>query len=323
MLAIQISRTGGPEVIEVVDKPVPTPGPGQILVRHAAVGLNFIDTYQRGGLYKIPLPSGLGSEAAGTVEAVGDGVERLKVGDRVAYASGPLGAYAEFHVTRADKAVHVPDTMALDVAAACLLKGMTAEYLLRRTHRVEAGETILVHAAAGGVGQILVQWGKALGATVIATAGGPAKTALASSLGADHVIDYDREDIAARVKEITAGKGVRVAYDSVGAATFEATLASLSRRGLFVSFGNASGPPPPVPPGRLNDAGSVYLTRPKLGDYTVTVEELDACAAALFAVIGSGVVKIEIGQRFALRDARAAHEALEGRRTVGATVLVP
>jgi len=209
------------------------------------------------------------------------------------------------------------------VAAACLLKGMTAEYLLRRTHRVEAGETILVHAAAGGVGQILVQWGKALGATVIATAGGPAKTALAASLGADHVIDYDREDIAARVREVTGGKGVPVAYDSVGAATFEATLASLARRGLFVSFGNASGPPPPVPPGRLNEAGSVYLTRPKLGDYTVTVEELDACAAALFEVIASGAVKIDIGQRFALKDARAAHEALEGRRTVGATVLVP
>jgi NADPH2:quinone reductase len=323
MLAIQISRTGGPEVIEAVDRPVPTPGPGQILVRHAAVGLNFIDTYQRSGLYKIPLPSGLGSEAAGTVEAVGEGVKRFKAGDRVAYASGPLGAYAEFHVTRADRAVAVPDGMGLDVAAACLLKGMTAEYLLRRTHRVEAGETILVHAAAGGVGQILVQWGKALGAVVIATAGGPAKTALASSLGADHVIDYDREDIAARVREITGGKGVPVAYDSVGAATFEATLASIARRGLFVSFGNASGPPPPVPPGRLNDAGSIYLTRPKLGDYIVTVEELDACAGALFDVIHSGAVKIDIGQRFALKDARAAHEALEGRRTVGATVLEP
>jgi len=323
MRAIAFERTGGPEVLEVVEKPVPRPGPGQILVRHAAVGLNFIDTYQRSGLYKIPLPSGLGSEAAGTVEAVGEGVERFKVGDAVAYASGPLGAYAEFHVTRADKAVHVPDGVSLETAAACLLKGMTAEYLLRRTHRVEAGEAILVHAAAGGVGQILVQWGRALGATVIATAGGPAKTALAALLGADHVIDYDREDVAARVREITGGAGVRVAYDSVGAATFEATLASIARRGLFVSFGNASGPPPPVPPGRLNDAGSIYLTRPKLGDYIATVEELEACAGALFEVIQSGAVKIDIGQRFALRDARAAHEALEGRRTVGATVLIP
>jgi NADPH2:quinone reductase len=323
VLAIAFQRTGGPEVLEVVEKPVPTPGPGQILVRHAAVGLNFIDTYQRSGLYKIPLPSGLGSEAAGTVEAVGEGVARFKPGDPVAYASGPLGAYAEFHVTRADKAVHVPEGVSLETAAACLLKGMTAEYLLRRTHRVEAGETILVHAAAGGVGQILVQWGKALGATVIATAGGPAKTALAASLGADHVIDYDREDVAARVREITGGAGVPVAYDSVGAATFEATLASIARRGLFASFGNASGPPPPVPPGRLNDAGSIYLTRPKLGDYIVTVDELDGCAGALFEVIRSGAVKIDIGQRFPLKEARAAHEALEGRRTVGASVLIP
>jgi NADPH2:quinone reductase len=323
MLAISFERTGGPQVLQVVEKPVPTPGPGQILIRHAAIGLNFIDTYHRTGLYKVPLPSGLGLEAAGVVEAVGEGVSRFAAGDRAAYASGPIGADAEFHVVRADRAVRVPDDVPFDVAAASLLKGMTAEFLLRRCHAVRPGETILVHAAAGGVGQIMVQWAKALGAVVIATAGGPDKTALAKGLGADHVIDYRTEDVAARVREITGGAGVPVAYDSVGAATFEGTLASIARRGLFVSFGNASGPVPPVAPVRLNEAGSIFLTRPKLYDYIPTVEELDESAGALFHVIGSGAVKVTIGQRFALREVRAAHEALEGRRTVGGTVLEP
>jgi NADPH2:quinone reductase len=323
MLAIQAARTGGPEVLQAVDLPVPTPGPGQILVRHKAVGLNFIDTYHRSGLYAVKLPAVLGMEAAGLVETVGEGVDRFKRGDRVAYASGPMGAYAEFHVVAAARAVRVPDDIALETAAASMLKGMTAEFLLRRCRAVSAGETILVHAAAGGVGQIMVQWGKALGAVVIATAGGADKTALAASLGADHVIDYRSEDVAARVREITGGAGVPVAYDSVGAATFEATLASIARRGLFVSFGNASGPPPPVPPARLNEAGSVFLTRPKLYDYVATTAELDASAGALFDVIRSGVVKISIGQTFPLREARAAHEALEGRRTTGATLLIP
>jgi NADPH2:quinone reductase len=323
MLAVQAARAGGPEVLEVVERPVPTADPGQILIRHKAVGLNFIDTYHRSGLYKIPMPAVLGLEAAGVVEAVGEGVERFAAGDRVAYASGPMGAYAEFHVVPAGRAVKVPDAVALETAAASMLKGMTAEFLLRRCRKVEAGETILVHAAAGGVGQIMVQWAKALGAIVIGTAGGPETTALAASLGADHVIDYRSEDVAARVREITGGAGVPVAYDSVGAATFEATLASLSRRGLFVSFGNASGPPPPVAPARLNDAGSLYLTRPKLFDYIPTTADLDASAAALFDVIGSGQVKITIGQTFPLREARAAHEALEGRLTTGATLLIP
>ncbi|MDB5453111.1 MAG: quinone oxidoreductase [Caulobacteraceae bacterium] len=323
MLAIQAARTGGPEVLEPVDLPIPTPGPGQILIRHKAVGLNFIDTYHRSGLYTVKLPAVLGLEGAGIVEATGEGVERFKAGDRVAYASGPMGAYAEFHVVPAARAVRVPDDIPLETAAACLLKGMTAEFLLRRCFPVQPGQTILVHAAAGGVGQIMVQWAKALGAVVIGTAGGPEKTALAASLGADHVVDYRSEDVAARVREITGGGGVPVAYDSVGAATFEATLASIARRGLFVSFGNASGPPPPVPPGRLNEAGSLFLTRPKLFDYIATTAELDASAGALFEVIRSGTVKISIGQTFPLREARAAHEALEGRRTTGATLLIP
>lgn len=323
MLAVQAARTGGPEVLEVVNIPVPQPKAGEILVRHVAVGLNFIDTYQRSGLYKVPMPSVLGLEAAGNVEAVGEGVTRFKAGDRVAYASGPMGAYAEFHVVQAARAVHVPEDISLDVAGASMLKGMTAEFLLRRCFPVQPGQTVLIHAAAGGVGQIMMQWAKALGAFVIGTAGGPQKTSLAASLGADHVIDYRSEDVAARVREITGGAGVPVAYDSVGAATFEGTLASLARRGMFVSFGNASGPPPAVPPARLNDAGSVYLTRPKLFDFIATVDELDASADALFRVIRRGVVKISIGQRFALKDARAAHEALEGRRTTGPSLLIP
>jgi NADPH:quinone reductase len=323
MLAVQAARTGGPEVLEVVDLPMLQPGPGQILIRHQAVGLNFIDTYHRSGLYPIKLPAVLGMEGAGIVEAVGEGVDRFKPGDRAAYASGPMGAYAQFHVVPAARAVRVPPELSLEIAAACLLKGITAEFLLRRCFAVQPGQTILVHAAAGGVGQILVQWAKALGAVVIGTAGGAEKTALASSLGADHVIDYRREDVAARVREITGGAGVPVAYDSVGAATFEGTLASIARRGLFVSFGNASGPPPPVPPGRLNEAGSLYLTRPKLFDYVASTEELDASATALFHVIETGQVKISIGQTFPLAQARAAHEALEGRRTTGASLLIP
>jgi NADPH:quinone reductase len=323
VLAVQAARTGGPEVLEVVELPTPQPGPGQLLIRHHAVGLNFIDTYHRSGLYPVKLPAVLGLEGAGVVEAVGEGVERFRPGDRCAYASGPMGAYAQFHVVPAARAVHVPEALSLEVAAACLLKGMTAEFLLRRCFEVQAGQTILVHAAAGGVGQILVQWAKTIGAVVIGTAGGPEKVALAASLGADHVIDYRSEDVAARVREITGGAGVPVSYDSVGAATFEGTLASVARRGLFVSFGNASGPPPPVPPGRLNEAGSLYLTRPKLFDYVATTQELDASAAALFHVIETGQVKISIGQAFPLAQARAAHEALEGRRTTGATLLIP
>lgn len=323
MLAIEAEKTGGPDVLRVVDKPVKDPGPGEIRIRHAAVGLNFIDTYQRTGLYPVPMPAVLGLEAAGIVEAVGEGVTRFKQGDRAAYANGPIGAYSEAHCVPAGRAVHVPAGVSLEIAAAAMLKGMTAEFLVRRCFPVQAGQTILVHAAAGGVGQILTQWATHLGATVIATAGGEEKLALARSLGAKHGIDYRTEDVAARMREITGGKGVPVAYDSVGAATFEGTLASLSPRGLFVSFGNASGPVPPFAPLRLQQGGSLFFTRPTLFHYVATTEELDASAAALFAVIASGAVKVAIGQTFPLKEARAAHEALEGRRTTGSTLLIP
>lgn len=322
MLAIQAREAGGPEVLEAVDIPVPMPGPGQILVRHEAVGLNFIDTYQRSGLYPVKFPAVLGQEAAGVVEAMGEGVTRFKLGDRVAYA-GATGAYSEAHVVAAARAVAVPQGVTAEVAAASLLKGMTAEFLVRRCFPVRPGQTILVHAAAGGVGTILVQWAKAIGATVIGTVGSQAKADLAKSFGCDHVILYSDEDVAARVRELTGGKGVPVAYDSVGKDTFEGTLASLARRGLFVSFGNASGPVPAFAPLRLSQGGSLFMTRPTMFDYTATTEELDDSAAALFAMIGSGKVKIEIGQRFPLAETRAAHEALQGRETTGATVLVP
>ncbi len=323
MKAIRIERTGGPEVLELVEVEVPSPKAGEILVRHEAVGVNFIDTYHRTGLYPVKLPSGLGLEAAGVVEAVGDGVERFKAGDRVAYASGPIGAYSELHVTNAARAVKAPEGVDIKVAAAALLKGMTAEFLVRRTFPVKAGDTILVHAAAGGVGSILVQWAKHLGARVIGTAGSEAKAELARGHGADHVILYRDQDVAAEVRRLTDGRGVPVAYDSVGAATFEGTLGSLARRGMFVSFGNASGPVPPFAPLRLSQAGSLFFTRPTMFDYTATTEELDESAGALFDVIKSGAVKIDIGQTFALGDACRAHEALEGRETVGASLLIP
>lgn len=323
MKAIQFNTTGGPEVLTVVDIPAPVAGPGQILVKQQAIGVNFIDTYHRSGLYPVKLPSRLGMEGAGVVEAVGDGVTRFKAGDLVAYASGPLGAYAEQHAVAADRAVALPAGVSAQVGAAAMLKGMTAEFLIRRCYPVKAGETILVHAAAGGVGSILVQWAKHIGATVIATAGSPEKAARATALGADHVILYRDEDVAARVREITGGAGVPVAYDSVGAATFEGTLKSLARRGLFVSFGNASGPVPPFAPARLQQAGSLFFTRPTMGDYLVTTAELDESAAALFGVIASGAVKIDIGQTFKLEEAQRAHEALEGRETVGASLLIP
>ncbi|MBR7617896.1 quinone oxidoreductase [Phenylobacterium sp. 20VBR1] len=323
MRAIQIDATGGPDVLKLVEVPAPEPKPGQILIRNQAIGLNFIDTYHRSGLYPLKLPSGLGMEGAGVVEAVGEGVTRFSVGDLAAYASGPIGAYAELHAVNAERAVKPPAGIDAQVAAGALLKGMTAEFLLRRCYAVKAGDHILVHAAAGGVGSILVQWGKALGAVVIATAGSQDKAERARSLGADHVILYRDADVAAEVRRITNGAGVPVAYDSVGAATFEGTLASLAKRGLFVSFGNASGPPPAIAPARLMQAGSVFLTRPTMGDYLLTTAELDASAAALFEVIKSGKVKIDIGQTFPLAEARKAHEAMEGRDTVGASLLIP
>ncbi|MFJ6025452.1 quinone oxidoreductase family protein [Brevundimonas sp. NPDC092305] len=323
MRAVRIDRAGGPEVLELVELETPTPGSGQVLVRHAAIGLNFIDVYQRTGLYPLSYPTGLGLEGAGIVEAVGDGVSRFRIGDRIAYANGPPGAYAEAHVVAEDRAVHVPPEIPLESAAAVMLKGMTAEYLVRRTFHVKRGDTILLHAAAGGVGQILSQWAKSIGATVIGTVGSEAKAELARSLGCDHVILYDREDVAERVKTITGGEGVAVAYDSVGKSTFESSLASLARRGTLVLFGNASGPVPPFDPLRLSRGGSLYVTRPTLFDYVSTVEELDESAAALFEVIRSGAVKIEIGQTVPLSKIRDAHETLEARKTTGSTILIP
>lgn len=322
MRAIRFEQTGGPEVLQLVDVDTPEPKPGQVRVRHEAIGINFIDTYHRTGLYPVKLPCTPGGEAAGVVEAVGEGVTRLKVGDRVAY-SGGFGAYAEGNVVAADRAVKIPEGVDARVAAASLLKGMTTEAFVRRCYPVKAGQQVLVHAAVGGVGQIMTQWLKAIGAEVIATVGSEEKAARARELGADHVILYREQDVAAEVKRITGGKGVPVAYDSVGKDTFEATLASLSRRGLFVSFGNASGPPAPVPPGRLAQGGSLYLTRPTLFDYIVTTEELDESAGAVFEMIRSRKVKIDIGQTFPLAEARRAHEALESRQTIGASLLIP
>lgn len=323
MRAVRLDRAGGPEVLEIAVVPIPQPGPGEVLVRHHAIGLNFIDIYQRDGLYPLTYPTGLGLEAAGIVEAVGEGVTRFAVGDRIAYANGPPGAYAEAHVVHQDRAVCLPDDIGFDTAAAAMLKGMTAEYLVQRVFHVKHSDAILVHAAAGGVGLILCQWAHSLGATVIGTVGSEAKAELAKAHGCDHVILYDREDVAARVREITGGAGVAVVYDSVGAATLDASLSSLRRRGVFVTYGNASGPVPPLEPLRLARGGSLFMTRPTLFDYVSTPEELDASAEALFAVIRSGAVRIEIGQTFPLDQVRQAHEALAGRRTVGSTLLIP
>jgi NADPH2:quinone reductase len=321
MLAIQAVRAGGPDVLEAIDAPRPSPGPGQVLVRHAAIGLNFIDTYQRSGLYPMRYPAVLGQEAAGVVEAVGEGVTAFQSGDRVAYSG--QGAYAAYQVVPAARVLRLPDGVSFEVAAASLLKGMTTEFLLRRCYPLQAGETILAHAAAGGVGTLLVQWAKAIGATVIGTVGSADKAEMAKRLGCDHVILYREEDVPARVKEITGGQGVPVAYDSVGKDTFEMTMASLARRGLFVSFGNASGPVPAFDPLRLMRGGSLFFTRPTMADYTATRADLEESAGALFGMLASGKLKIEIGQRFKLADARKAHEALEARQTIGATVLLP
>lgn len=323
MLAIHVAKAGGPEVLEVVDIPVPTPGPGQVLIRHEAVGLNYIDTYQRSGLYPMKYPTALGLEGAGVVEAVGEGVTRFSVGDKAAYGNGPLGAYAQYNVVPEGRAVKVPQGVDSRIAAAAMLKGMTAEFLIRRCYPVKSGETILVHAAAGGVGSILTQWAKAIGARVIATVGSEAKADIARANGADEIIFYNTEDVAARVKALTDGAGVRVVYDGVGAATLEGSLSSLGRRGTLVCYGNASGPAAPVDPLRLSRGGSLFLTRPTLFDYVVTTEELDESSGALFAMLASGKVKIEIGQTFPLAEIRTAHETLEARGTTGSTLLIP
>ena len=322
MLVAEIEKTGGPEAIKLLDRPVPQPGPGEILIRQKAVGLNFIDTYFRSGLYPAPLPLVLGSEGSGVVEAVGEGVARFKVGDRAAYAGGN-GAYAEARLYKADRAVHVPEGISDEVAAAVMLKGMTAEYLLHRCFKVLPGQDVLIHAAAGGAGGFLVQWARHIGARVIGTAGSPEKAELAKTFGAHDVILYRSEDVAERVKALTEGRGVDVVYDSVGKDTFDGSLASLKRRGWLVTFGNASGTPAPVDTLRLMRGGSLVLTRPSLVDFTSTTEELDASAGAVFAAILGGSLKPMIGQRFALKDVADAHRALEGRDTVGATLLIP
>jgi NADPH2:quinone reductase len=323
MRAIEVAQAGGPDNLKLVDAPAPTAGPGQILIRHEAIGLNFIEVYQRTGLYPMTYPARLGQEAAGVVEAVGEGVTRFKLGDRAAFFGGSTGAYAEMSVIAADRAVRLPDGISSEIAAACLLKGMTAEFLVRRTFHVKHGDAILVHAAAGGVGSILTQWAHALGARVIGAVGSEAKAMLARGQGCDEVLIYGEGDVAERVKALTGGAGVAVVYDSVGKDTFEGSLASLARRGMLVSFGNASGPAPAIEPLRLSRGGSLFLTRPTLFDYVVTTQELDESSGALFEMVASGKVRIEIGQRFGLDDVRQAHEALEGRRTTGSTVIVP
>ncbi len=322
MKAIRFATPGGPDVLDYVDVDLPQPGPGQARVEHTAIGVNFIDTYHRSGLYKLPLPSGLGSEAAGVVEALGDGVTTLKIGDRVAYA-GAMGAYAEASNVPADRLVKLPASVSDETAAAAMLKGMTAQYLLTRTHPVKAGETILFHAAAGGVGLIAGQWAKHLGATVIGTVGSTDKVALAKANGYHHVLNSRDADWPKQVREHTGGAGVPVVYDSIGKDTFVGSLDSLAVRGLLVSFGNSSGAVPAFEPGLLSAKGSLYLTRPTLAHYTRDAKELQATADDLFAVIASGAVKIAVHQRFKLSEARQAHAALHSRQTTGATVLIP
>ena len=320
--AIRIHETGGPEVLKWEEVEVGRPGPGEALIRQTAIGLNFIDTYHRTGLYPLPLPAVLGMEGAGMVEEVGAGVTDVEPGDRVAYA-GVLGAYTERRLIAADRLVPLPDGVSDIQAAAMMLKGMTAEYLLLRTHPVQRGETILVHAAAGGVGLIMCQWAKHLGATVIGTVGSDEKAELARANGCHHPIVYTRENFTERVRALTGGAGVPVVYDSVGKDTFLGSLDCLRPLGLMVSFGNASGAVPPFNIGLLAQKGSLFLTRPVLMAYTAKREDLLSCARALFEVVASGVVKIKLERTWPLEDAASAHRELEGRRTTGSTVLIP
>ena len=321
--AIRFHKTGGPEVLVAEDVEVGDPGQGQIRIKQHAVGLNYLDTYHRTGLYPLPLPSGLGSEGAGVVEAVGPGVTELKAGDRVAYASAPVGAYAEARLYPADRAVKIPEGISFETAAAMMLKGMTAQYLIKRTFKVQPGMTVLWHAAAGGVGLIACQWLKALGAKVIGTVGSDEKAALAKSHGCEHTIVYTRDNFVERVKELTGGKGVPVVYDSVGKTTFMGSLDCLQPLGLMVSFGNASGAVEPFPLTLLSQKGSLYITRPTLVSYTAKREDLVATAADLFEVVKSGKVKIEIAKRYPLKDSAQAHRDLEARKTTGSVVLMP
>ena len=322
--AVRIHQPGGPEALRYEEVEVGAPGRGEIRIAHAAVGLNYIDVYQRSGLYPMPnLPAVLGMEGAGTVEAVGDGVADFAVGDRVAYADAPPGAYAESRVMAARSAVKLPDSIDFEQAAAMMLQGMTVEYLIRRTYAVKAGDTVLFHAAAGGVGLIACQWLNHIGARIIGTVGSDEKGELARSHGCHHTINYRTDDFVARVKELTDGQGVPVVYDSVGKDTFEGSLDCLKRRGLMVSFGNASGPVEAFNPGLLAAKGSLYLTRPTLMNYNAERDELLACAKALFDVVESGAVKIEVNQTYPLAETAQAHRDLEGRKTTGSTVLMP
>jgi NADPH2:quinone reductase len=321
--AVRFHKTGGPEVLVYEDMTVGDPGPDEVRVRNHAIGLNFIDTYHRGGLYPLALPSGLGLEAAGVVEAVGSAVTWVKAGDRVAYAGGPPGAYSEVRLIPGHRLVKVPDGIDDRQAAAMMLKGLTVWYLLRRTYRVEKGETVLFHAAAGGVGLIACQWLKALGATVIGTVGTDEKAKVAKAHGCDHTIVYTRENFVQRVNDITGGKKVPVVYDSVGKDTFMGSLDCLKPRGLLAVFGNGSGPVAAFDLNLLAAKGSLYVTRPSLVNYTARREDLEAGAKELLEMVKSGKIKIEINQTYALKDAAQAHRDLEGRKTTGSTVLLP
>lgn len=322
MRVIEIRQTGGPEVLVSEERALPDPGPGQVRVRHAAIGLNMIDTYYRTGLYPAKLPLVPGVEAAGVVDGLGDGVQTVSLGDRVGYV-GQKGAYAAFGVVAADRLVLLPEAISFEQAAASMLKGMTAEFLAERIVPIAAGEPVLVYAAAGGVGAILTQWLARKGVRVIAAAGSPEKADIARRLGAEAVILYAQEDVFKRVADLTGGKGVRVAFDSIGRATFEGTMKSLGRRGMFVSYGNASGPVPAFEPLQLLQAGSLMFTRPSLFDYITTAGELTASSSALFERMQSGAITVEIGQRFPLAQAADAHRAIESRQTTGSTILLP
>lgn len=322
--AIRVREHGGPDILSYEDNDPGAPGPGQVLVRHTAIGLNFLDTYYRSGLY--PAPAGMplvpGSEAAGRVVQAGEGVDWLKPGDRIAYVS-PLGAYADERVIAAERVIKLPDGVSDEQAAAMMLKGMTASYLLRRTFKVKAGDTLLCHAAAGGVGLMLGQWARHLGATTIGTVGSPDKVELARAHGYDHVIDYRKQDFVAEVRRLTDGKLCDVVYDSVGKDTFAGSLDCLRPMGMFVSFGQSSGPIPPFNLAILSQKGSLFATRPTLFTYTAARADLEEAAAALFDVVLSGKVDVAINQRYALKDAARAHHDLESRKTVGATILIP
>ncbi|MCS5515137.1 NADPH:quinone reductase [Pseudomonas qingdaonensis] len=321
---IQFSQHGGPEVLTLVDFEPAAPGPQQVRVRNHAIGLNFIDTYFRSGLYAPPaLPSGLGTEAAGVVEAVGEGVRRIKVGDRVAYAGGPLGAYSEVHTLPEANLVKLPESISFEQAAAVMLKGLTVQYLLRQTYALQAGQTVLFHAAAGGVGSLACQWAKALGVKLIGTVSSPEKAARAKALGAWETIDYSREDVAQRVLELTGGKKCPVVYDGVGQDTWLTSLDCLAPRGLMVSFGNASGAVSGVNLGILAQKGSLYVTRPTLASYANNAENTQAMADELFEMIASGKLAVDIQQRYPLAEAAKAQAELSARRTVGSTVLLP